>query len=37
MDTMQVEDEKIIKKDKNSIQILNIDKLKDLAKDEYKH
>ena len=30
-------DEKIIKKDKNSIQILNIDKLKDLAKDEYKH
>lgn len=30
-------DEKIIKKNKNSIQILNLNKLKDLAKDEYKH
>ena len=29
--------EKIIKKAKNSIQILNLDKLKDLATDEYKH
>ncbi|WP_195989834.1 cyclic nucleotide-binding domain-containing protein [Clostridium sp. D53t1_180928_C8] len=30
-------DEKIIKKYKNSIQILNLNKLKDLATDEYKH
>lgn len=30
-------DEKIIKKDKNSIQILNLNKLKNLAKDQYKY